>query len=228
MNSMIGHNRGPLSEIARDDLDEAGRPLATLAKRLAAEPAPDSIVDRDEAGRATERVRNITGAINDIDAAHKLAKAPYLNAARACDAWRDEISRPLTDRKIQLLTALADFQRAEAEAERRRREEEAANARAFAERLTAQADPAAKRAEHLATAIEAHAAAPDAGMSRVRSRTGALASLRSTRNFRIVDATLVPREYLVVDDATVRARMRAGIREIPGIEIFETQTTVVR
>lgn len=40
---------------------------------------------------------------------------------------------------------------------------------------------------------------------------------------RVLDANLVPREYLVVDDAKISRVVKAGMRTIPGIEIYEEE-----
>ena len=39
--------------------------------------------------------------------------------------------------------------------------------------------------------------------------------------YRLVDAMAVPREYLAVNDKAVRAAIRDGHREIPGLEIYQ-------
>jgi hypothetical protein len=46
--------------------------------------------------------------------------------------------------------------------------------------------------------------------------------------FMVVEPALVPREYLKVDETAVRAAVRRGAREIPGVEIFETTGVRVR
>lgn len=55
-------------------------------------------------------------------------------------------------------------------------------------------------------------------------------SYRSTWRHRVVDAQLVPREYLVVNEQAIAAVVRAtrGAVRIPGIDVFEDRSTVVR
>jgi diketogulonate reductase-like aldo/keto reductase len=38
----------------------------------------------------------------------------------------------------------------------------------------------------------------------------------------------VPREYLAVDDTAIKAAIKAGIRSIPGVEIYEEAEVRVR
>lgn len=60
-----------------------------------------------------------------------------------------------------------------------------------------------------------------------RSESGS-AYGRKVWTFRVIDPSLVPREYLVVSDTRVRDAIKGGIREIPGIEIFEESKTSFR
>ena len=54
------------------------------------------------------------------------------------------------------------------------------------------------------------------------------ASVRVDWTFEVEDYRLVPREYLRVDDVLVRAAVRKGIRDIPGIKVFARETIVGR
>lgn len=47
------------------------------------------------------------------------------------------------------------------------------------------------------------------------------ASLAQRWTFKIIDASLVPREYLVVSETLLRDAVKAGIRTIPGVEIYQ-------
>lgn len=59
-------------------------------------------------------------------------------------------------------------------------------------------------------------------------RTVAGVSARTTWAFEVVDATLVPREYLVVDTPAIRKAVHAGARAIPGVRIYEAESLAVR
>jgi hypothetical protein len=47
-------------------------------------------------------------------------------------------------------------------------------------------------------------------------------------DWELLDAAPVPREYLSVDPTKLNAAVKAGVREIPGVRIFETSKVVVR
>ena len=61
-----------------------------------------------------------------------------------------------------------------------------------------------------------------------RSETGSAAYLRKSVEWEVVDIAIVPSGYLVIDKVAINHAIRAGIREIPGIRIYETETTVIR
>jgi len=54
----------------------------------------------------------------------------------------------------------------------------------------------------------------------VRTETGTT-SFVPTWSYRIKDITKIPPKYLLVDDQEVRHAIKAGVREIPGLEIYE-------
>jgi hypothetical protein len=46
--------------------------------------------------------------------------------------------------------------------------------------------------------------------------------------FEVVDPAAVPREFLVVDEVAVRAAIRGGRRDIPGLRIYDDTRISVR
>lgn len=61
-----------------------------------------------------------------------------------------------------------------------------------------------------------------------RTEEGASASQRAVWEFEVVNIDKIPREYLVLDKIKVRQAIKMGVREIPGLRIFETMKTVLR
>ncbi len=60
----------------------------------------------------------------------------------------------------------------------------------------------------------------------VRTAAGS-AHQRTEWTFQVEDEALVPREYLVVSEKLIREAVKKGIRQIPGIRIYEEQKTVL-
>lgn len=61
----------------------------------------------------------------------------------------------------------------------------------------------------------------------IRATLGS-ASTKTVWDFKITDESLIPREYLVVDEKKIRAVVKAGIRNIPGVAIFQNEQLAVR
>lgn len=54
------------------------------------------------------------------------------------------------------------------------------------------------------------------------------AHLRKSKDFKVVNPALVPREYLTVDERAIRDAIKRGIQEIPGVIIFDDTDVVLR
>ncbi len=52
--------------------------------------------------------------------------------------------------------------------------------------------------------------------------------LRMDWTFEVTDETQIPREYLMVNERLIRDKVKAGIRQIPGVRIFEKPTGITR
>ena len=46
-------------------------------------------------------------------------------------------------------------------------------------------------------------------------------NIRKTWSFTVMDEKKIPRIYLKLDEQAIRASIRDGVRDIPGLEIFE-------
>jgi hypothetical protein len=113
-----------------------------------------------------------------------------------------------------------------AEAARIAREQEAAERRAIeAARKEEEALAAGREAEAAEAALDLQRAeleAPRAQVRGVRTEDG-----RKTYHeewaFEVVDPEQVPREYLMVHEAAIRAAVKAGKRTIPGVSIYQEE-----
>lgn len=57
---------------------------------------------------------------------------------------------------------------------------------------------------------------------------GKLKGSTKTWTFEIEDASQIPREYLMVDETAIRKAINAGIRELPGVKIFQKEGLSIR
>ena len=67
----------------------------------------------------------------------------------------------------------------------------------------------------------------EAPKTQVRTESG-MTYVQKRWKARITDEKIVPREFLGVDQVKVNDAIKSGVREIPGIEIFEESTVAVR
>lgn len=62
----------------------------------------------------------------------------------------------------------------------------------------------------------------------LRGENGTTVHTRKKMSFKIIDESLIPREYLSPDSKKINNAIKLGIWEIPGIEVYEEEITAVR
>lgn len=206
------HNEPPLKdrlEIDHADLVKAATEAAALV------PAQIRDIQTDEEAAAyTDTAADIKAVLAQADAAFKVEKQPWLDGGKTVDAFfafrktmDDAVKRvrAALDKRANVL--LAAQRKAEAEAAERARKEAAA----FDE------------------PVPVIAAAPVREVARVVSiTTGNKASASVKWTHQVVDPEKVPRQYLMVNEAAIKAAVAGGTRSIPGVEIFEAAKTAIR
>lgn len=212
----------------RDGLIAAhGRFLAATAQGIA---------DDDVAGRATDFARQLRAASVETDATRTKIKAPVLHAQRLIDGEAKKIVDSLAAAGADVQARLTAYlqakearARAEAEAEAHRLAAEADAAIAAAQAIdTNEATDAAVAAIQEADLAAQHAAAAPKELSRTRSANGSLAGLKDNWIFTIDDISKVPAHYLTVNDAMVKAAIKTGVRDIPGLKIQNDTKVYIR
>lgn len=66
------------------------------------------------------------------------------------------------------------------------------------------------------------------GIAKTMRAVSGTATIREVWKYRVVDADAVPKEYLMLDHQKIGKVVAAGIRNIPGIEIYPASTMSVR
>lgn len=211
---------------------EAGPGALKAAEELAVLDGPTKIIAADLVARARKTIRLgesrrkvIVGPLNDqvkainkvfADALSLFKRVDELAAGKILEFNRAEARR-------------AAEKAAEAERERLRSDalfQEAAKAEAAGEGAVAEKLlDGAVAGEAAAADAQSHAVLPE----RVTpTGTGTVGTRKKPWTFRVVDADAVPRAYLSVDHAKVKAAIAVGEREIPGLEIFQDEGLQVR
>ena len=120
---------------------------------------------------------------------------------------------------------------------REQREAALRKARDAAEKLQSEKDAAARAILEQTVKEETEAAAmevpqvvvptvaPQQTVTRTETGSG---HMRMVWEIEVIDPAQVPRKYLTVDEKAIRADVKAGIREIPGVKIFERPVMAIR
>lgn len=175
----------------------------------------------EAAQNATEMTGQVKRLAKSIDERRKEIIAEPDSFVRKVNGFVKPLSDRLKTLEGFLKRKLSDFayqqELARREAERLQRE--------AAEKLQAELNQQAA-----AKGVEPVQVAPVALQQKqgpTRSDT-AVASTVMVWKHEVTDPKAVPREYLMVDDAAIKAAIRGGIREIPGVRIYEDAEMRVR
>jgi len=171
-----------------------------------------------------------------IDAPDKFVKTVN-NFVKVFKDTLDDIDRRLKPgiqahmSKVQMQQKEAQ-ERARIEAEKIQRELDARAAALNAQR-EAEARKAAKKGEPTTSmepeVIAPVVVAPVVPVQKVfRSETGSSVHLRKDWVWDVLNISLIPGKYLVVDKVSVNQAIKSGIREIPGIRIYETESAIIK
>lgn len=184
-------------------------PLAGRAKELALAASQFKVTTKESAGGAGDLTRQIKSAWEQIEEQRDSYVRPLFEAERGYNEQFKPLQAELKNAESLLKNLIKTWQNAE---KRRADEERAAQA---AEQRKAEAE--AKEAGR-----EPPAPPPPPPESKtVRGEYGSKATVKEKWVHEVTDLAAVPLRYLQVDDAMVKAALAEGVREIPGIRIWD-------
>lgn len=227
----LGNNRPPLDVEARAAFDDALDQREGFRQRLTdLTAAADRAYATDEAsaGRCGELVKQIRAAAKVVEEAHKTTKDPYLQAGRAVDAAKNEALAPLEAAKVKVEGKQTQFLR-EQEAIRlaelrRQREAEEARRREEAERAAAAAAANAPAPVEVPAYTPPPVVEPERQV--IRGDYGAAVSgqkvwLSQVEDYEVASIAVANNEKVRdAIDTAVKALVRGGVREIPGVRVW--------
>ena len=241
---LIGHNNPPTdAELLRQRLEQDAADLTGRAQELAAAAGRiPATLDEVTADKVPAFVKQITAAEKALEDRRKSEKSVYDDLGKAVQAFfvpfQDMLKAAKTDANGKLLAFQREQQR-KADEERRRIEEEARRQREEADRLAAAAKTEGDLQKAIAIEEEAARTAASAATvtapTQVRSSYGAVGSIRKTLGFEVVDLAQVPRQFLMLNEAAVKAHLKTGDaakgrmpEPVPGIRFVVSETMVSR
>ena len=200
------------------------------------EVTASGIADDFVAGHAADFAKDLKAAAGALDETRTRIKKPVLHAQRLIDgsakALSDRVASAVREVEARV-TAYLRVKEAEARA--------AAEAEARRLALEAEARIAEANESNTEVAIEAAVESMDASskademanaraleLTRTRGVGGALTALKDNWVWTLEAIEKVPVAYLQVNDATVRAAIRSGVRDIPGLRIVNEAKAFVR
>lgn len=186
------------------------------------EIAESFVVNADTFDEATDLLGWIAGAKKKLEEQRVFFVKPLNDQVKKINERFKSYAAPLEQADQVVRGKVLGFRQ---EAERQRREEEARLRRqAEAERARLAAEAAAQDLpEPPPPPIPVIPRAPKT----VRSNMGT-ATVKKVWDFEVLDERQVPREFLIVNEKAIRAAVKAGVRNIPGVQIFETEQLAVR
>lgn len=214
--SEIGHNNPPLSD--RLEIDHASL-AKNAADALAQYATLDPILTDEDAeswSEAAKALKGFGGKSGLIEKTRVKVKEPVLADEKTIDTFFAKMAKPINDRVEAIVAGINRWQREKIAADEKRQREEAA-------RLKTEATPF----DDESTTVPPP---PPAPVARIVSAATGRATASASRPWvhRVKDPLLVPRDYLMVDEVKIRAAVKAGAREIAGVEIFQDVQTAIR
>ena len=180
-----------------------------------------TIIDTDSNKEAVSLAGKAKNKWAEIEKVRKEILSPHQEFTKAVNNLAKDCQEPLKDIENVLKRKLSDYD-AKMRLEYAKAQEAARQQAAKLEaELKAQAAAANVPPPLVVTPIIPDAPPP------TRTENGT-ASQVTTWEFELVDAIQVPREYLTVNEQLIRQAVRNGVREIPGVRIFEKTSTRIR
>jgi hypothetical protein len=175
----------------------------------------DGIRDDFIAGHAADFAKDLKASVNALDGTRTRIKKPVLHAQRLIDGEAKALSDRVMAAVAEVEARVTTYLRAKEAEIRRAAEAEAARLAAEADDITLAVLNQAKEA----TALE---------LTRTRGLGGALTALVDRWTYEVVDMAVMPRGYLMPNDAAIRGSIKAGVRDIPGLRIFNDSRAMIR
>lgn len=208
-----------------------------------------SVSNAEEQKEAVEAMSNLRSLAKRMESSRELVKRPVLDIGKAIDTLAKDFSNPITQEVNRLNLLISTFQREEdARVEKKRQEEEAARRKIFEDEerkkaeLQKKADAAKNPVEKMkilqkiddteAKATEAVQESLRRDIANAPARAAGMV-VRKDWKHRVIDIktlyTARP-ELCVIEpnNAMIRGMISGGVRECPGLEIYQDFNTGTR
>jgi hypothetical protein len=217
--------------------------IRATAQELVAKSRTAVILTYQDLSEATDLVKALKLRWKEAEDIRTSITGPINKGLDEINARFKTIKTPLEEAESMLKQKMLGFTQREEERARKeaaekeaiRLEQEKKDRAAFEARQKEEAEQAADPMLDRAPVPESAPAVfvPSAPIQPIVRKTtygqsGAAFTSKKAWDFSVVDLSKVPLEYMVLNETKVRAVVKAGIREIPGLTIFEKAVASVR
>lgn len=210
-------------------------------------PAKAVVVsDKDTQSKAMTSVKDVVGWKKKVEDKRKEMIAPLLERQREINEYAKQLTEPLVEAESHLKKQLiawdqkleserqAELKRIALEAEKKRKEaeEKAKKEREEAEALEmfGQKDDAVR--SNLVAQAESERRSVEIDREVRKEEKAVLenkvSGIRTIWKYEIHEESKIPKEFWMVNEAAISKAVKSGIREIPGVRIYEEKTMGVR
>jgi len=176
--------------------------------------AKDMLIQDDVSqGEAVQFLTQIAMAKKDVDAQRRFFTDPMNNHVKTINGLFKGYSGPLDESDQVVRRKLTEYHI-----------EQKRIAREAQEAAIAEAEAESADADGMIIESVIQVEQPE---KTVRVASGS-ATMRDVWTYEIVDPAQVPEEYKIIDEKRIAAVVKAGVRNIPGVKIFQKQEVTVR
>lgn len=173
------------------------------------------VTDQDSATGANEILVEITRGLKQIEEKRKSFTAPLNQSLKEINNTFKAITEPIEAAKAALSGRLMSWRAAE---QKRIQEEQEAARKEEERRRKIQEAHAAKGHQVSETITPVEKPMPFSMQDTTRTR--------KQWTYDIVDEMKIPREYLIVDKTSITRDVSSGVREIPGVRIYQKEVPI--
>lgn len=216
--------------------DKELKEIAESIPQIEAE-AKELVVDSPESNKeGSSMLGRVMEMIRAVEKKRKQFTEPLNMVIKAWNNSAKGLSIPLKQIKIRIDTKILDYhreiERKAEEARRKREKEEAEKQRKIEEQKRklekAKTEKQAEKIEDKIEKIESKSVTPDVQVQETIRSENATVSIKKNWTHTVINPMAVPREYLKVDEVAIGRAVKGGVREIPGVRIFQKSSTATR
>lgn len=186
----------PQTELVK--IEKENKPVIRKAEALA-------IKVRDDETAAYVILKEIGIRVKSIESKRTAITKPLNASLKEVNALFKTLAQPLKTADVIIRDKILEF--------RTKREEAAAKKQAALEAKAEEAEEDGDKDRAIELSEKAESVTASVGESVVQKRW----------TFEAVDIDKIPREYLVPNEAAIRLAIREGVREIPGLKIYQKE-----